>query len=545
MTEPGQQGWDEARARIIGLGETSARKSYYAELQKRLEELRASEADLRTVFNTVHDAIFIHDAEGRVEAVNDSMLRLYRVSPEQAREFRVADYSAPELRPRIAALLQEAQSGSGDLVFEWTARCPVDGSQFDVEVAIRPAVWKNRNMIVAVVRDISERKRAEKERRQLEDQLARASRMESVGRLAGGVAHDFNNTLTPILNYAVMLRDDLPPDDPRRADLEEIVRAAQRARDLTRQLLAFARKQTLTLKPVDLNEVVHGICRMLEHTLRENITLQLALTPRLSAVEGDTGQIEQALLNLVLNAQDAMPDGGVLRIETAMAHATGCEPALPAGEYVRLSVQDSGVGMTEEVRARVFEPFFTTKELGRGTGLGLSTVYGIVKQHGGHIELESEPGRGSTFRVYLPAKGEPVSDRVEDAAETPLPKGSGCILLVEDQEEVRRATQRILERQGYTVLAAGSGEEALTVAAAYPEEIQLLISDVVMAGLSCRELHQQLVARRPALRVIYISGYPADEISRQGVLAEGVILVQKPFTPKELAEHVCRALAKR
>jgi len=538
--ESRSQAWQAARASIIGLGESSARKSYYAELQKRLEELKASEADLRTVFHSVHDAIIIHDAEGRVEDVNESMLRLYRVSREQALGFTMADYSAPGAwQERIAAILKTVHSEPADLVFESQARRPLDGSLFDAEMALRRAVWKNRPMIVAVVRDISERKQAEREQRRLEEQLAQSRRMESIGQLAGGVAHDFNNVLTPILNYAIMMQDDMPPDDPRRVDLDEIVRAAQRARDLTRQLLTFARKQTLTLKPVDLNQVVIGLCRMLERTLRENIDLQLGLAPHLGVVEGDTGQIEQVLLNLVLNAQDAMPDGGTLRIETAMCRKEESGADVPAGTYVRLLVRDTGIGMDAETRVRIFEPFFTTKELGRGTGLGLSTVYGIVRQHGGWIDLDSAPGRGTAFHVYLPAKE--VADGGETVPDTEFitaRAGNGCVLLVEDQAAVRSVTQRMLERHGYTVLAAGSGQEALALADGYPGTIRLLLSDVVMAGLSCRELCRQLRDRRPELRVLYISGYPAEEIGRHGVLDDGVVFLAKPFTPKELVRKI-------
>ncbi len=331
--------------------------------------------------------------------------------------------------------------------------------------------------------------------------------------------------------------------DPRRADLDEIVRAAQRARDLTRQLLAFARKQTLTLKPVDLNQVVIGLCRMLERTLRENIDLQLGLAPHLGVVEGDTGQIEQVLLNLVLNAQDAMPDGGTLRIETAMCRKEESGADVPAGTYARLLVRDTGIGMDAETRGRIFEPFFTTKELGRGTGLGLSTVYGIVRQHGGWIDLDSAPGRGTAFHVYVPAKevaggGETAPDTESTTART----GNGCVLLVEDQAAVRSVTQRMLERDGYTVLAAGSGKEALALADSYPGTIRLLLSDVVMAGLSYRDLYRQLRDRRPGLRVLYISGYPAEEIGRHGVLDDGVVFLAKPFTPRELIRKIREVL---
>lgn len=539
--------WTGIRARIIGLGENSAKKSYYAELQKRLDELRASEADLRTVFNSTHDAIIIHDFEGRVQDVNDSMLALYRVTHEEALRFTVLDYSAPgsSSGDKLADIYGRLAAGNGDLVFEWPAFRPTEKTAFDAEVALRPVVWKNRKMIVAVVRDISERKRAEQERLHLEEQLAHARKMESIGQLAGGVAHDFNNMLSPILSYAVMLRDDLPAGNPMRADLEEIIRSAQRARDLTRQLLAFARKQTLSLRPLNLNDVVSGFNRILSRTLRENITLTLRLAPRLGTVLGDAGQLEQVLLNLALNAQDAMPDGGLLELETWVESRTAEAGISSAGSFACLAVRDSGTGIRPEIRAKIFDPFFTTKELGRGTGLGLSTVDGIVRQHGGTIELESEVGKGSRFIVRLPSEDSfaPAPEQSSVGGLGELAEASSkTVLLVEDQPAVLLSTQKLLERLGFFVIAASSASEALERAQVYTGEMTLLVTDVVMKGMNGRELYDGLKRLRPSLKVVFISGYPADVIGRHGVLDKGTFFLQKPFTKDELSEKIAEAL---
>ncbi|MFT3828740.1 MAG: ATP-binding protein [Opitutaceae bacterium] len=537
----GDERWKTWRDSIIGLGEQSSRKSYYPELQRKLAELRESEAKLRAVFNSTHDAIIIHDFAGRLEAVNEPMLALYRVPRERALEFTIAEYSAPgPQRERTVAMLEELRHSANDLLFEWRALRPLEGTEFDVEVALRRSLWGGREMCVAVVRDITERRRAENERRRLEDELAQMRRMESIGRLAGGVAHDFNNMLTPILGYAELLRLDLPPGDPRSGDLDQIVRSAERARDLVRQLLAFARRQTFTLEPLDLNETVRGIERMLRRVLRENIQLVYELAPGVLTINGDRGQLEQVLMNLVVNAQDAMPDGGTLTIATRERPEGSADPALPRGPLALLHVRDTGVGMDEATQARIFEPFFTTKEVGRGTGLGLATVYGIVRQHEGGIEVRSAPGQGAEFSLYFPrlAATEAPGPRIEaPLLPLPIPRGAGTLLVAEDQEEVRSLVVRVLDSIGYDVLAAASGEEAQQIAAEHAGRIDLLITDMVMPGQNGRELHRQLCQRRPELKVLFMSGYASD------ALVEGCDLLTKPFKPAELANRVAALLA--
>lgn len=535
--------WGEARDRIIGLGETSSRKTYYAELQKRIEELHASEADLRTILNSTHDAIIIHDLEGRIEVVNEAMLRLYRVTREQAVSYSISHYTAQgPLQDRIPVIFERLKTDTTDPVFEWMARRPVDGTEFPVEVALRTSIWKGRRMVVAVVRDISERHQAEQERKRLEAQLAQSRKMELVGQLAGGIAHDFNNMLTPILSYATLLRDDFPQGDPRRSDLEEIVRSALRARDLTRQLLAFARKQQLVLKRLDLNQTIRGFQRMLARTLRENIRIETRLQDSVEAIDGDNGQIEQILLNLAINAQDAMPEGGSFILATESVELPESRGLIPAGRYVRLSAIDAGIGMDADTKARIFEPFFTTKGQGRGTGLGLATVYGIVRQHGAHIELESEPGRGTRFDILFPAQLHLGDGQAALPAQAWEHSARGVILLVEDQDAVRQSTQAMLERIGYTVLSANNGAQAIDLAERHVGQISLLVTDVIMEGLDGRQLYERLARRHASLRVLYMSGYPADVISRHGVLDKNTHFLPKPFTPQEMIPAIVRAL---
>jgi len=527
--------WTQWRASIIGLGEQSSRKSYYPELQRRLAELKDTAEKLRTVFNSTHDAIFIHDYEGRIEEVNDPMLALYRVPRERALEFTIADYSAPgEQLERLPTILAELRNGGKDLLFEWRCRRPLDGGEFDVEVALHPAFWAGREVGVGVVRDITERKRAEAERRRLETEVAQLQRLESIGRLAGGVAHDFNNMLTPILSYAIMLRDDLPAGDERSVDLGEIVRSAERARDLVRQLLAFARRQTFELRTLDMNGMIRGFERMLRRVLREDIDLRLKLSPAPVCISGDIGQIEQAVMNLVVNAQDAMPRGGALTIATA-DYPQGCvKSGLPAGPHVLLRVTDTGIGMDAATQARIFEPFFTTKGMGKGTGLGLPSAYGIVQQHGGNMLVESEPGRGTSFELYFP-RLDPDSVPVlaaKPVAPVEAPSRNGTVLVAEDQEQVRLLVAKVLGRSGYRVLLAGCGDEALALASAQGTPVDLLVTDVVMPGMSGLELHERLRRTHPQLKVLFVSGYASD------VVGPGVNLLPKPFTPEQLLARV-------
>ena len=418
-----------------------------------------------------------------------------------------------------------------------------DGTLYEEDAVISPVRDPSGQVVnyVAVKRDVTDVRR-------MEDQLRQSQKMEAVGRLAGGVAHDFNNLLTAISGYSDLLLHRLPDYSTLRRDVEEIRKAGDRAATLTRQLLAFSRRQVLQPKVLDLNAVVTSMGRMLRRLIGEDIDLSTDLSPSLSRVKADPGQIEQVIVNLAVNARDAMPDGGRITIATADAELSpayaAAHPEVSPGPHVLLSVTDTGHGMSDETQAHLFEPFFTTKERGKGTGLGLATVYGIVQQSGGHLRVNSAADRGSTFLIYLP-RVEAPEDVVQGADRPLLPHpspGTETVLLVEDEEVVRRLAREILSGNGYRVLEAGNGREALLLSEAHRGEIHLLLTDVVMPKMSGRELTGRIRPLRPGLRILYMSGYTDDAILRHGVLEDGIPFLQKPFTPEGLARKVREVL---
>ena len=446
----------------------------------------------------------------------------------------------PDDRERVVASLHRvAESGAHVWLEEYRFR-RANGSYaavYDRGYVLRDGQGQPMRMIGAVM-DVTERQT-------LETQLRHAQKMEAVGRLAGGIAHDFNNLLTAILGHTDMVLGELPADDRHRPPIEDVRAAAQRAATLTGQLLAFSRRQTLQPRPLDLNQVVSSMEQMLRRLIGEDVRLVTRLDERIGAVRADQSQVEQVVANLVVNARDALPRGGTVRLETANAviGATARGPA--PGPYVRLTVHDDGVGMTPDVMASIFEPFFTTKEIGKGTGLGLATVYGIVQQSGGHIEVRSELGAGATFDVYLPRLPDEPAAPASDAADAPAAGGSETILLVEDEAAVRRLARRVLERHGYVVLEAADGPAALILSAARSGPIHLLVTDVVMPGMRGDELARRLCGDRKELGVLYISGYTDGAVDLATAHAAGHEFLAKPFMPDALARTVRGLLDRR
>ncbi|MBJ7473421.1 MAG: response regulator, partial [Solirubrobacteraceae bacterium] len=415
-----------------------------------------------------------------------------------------------------------------------------DGSEFPAEISLSSLETETGTIAVAAVRDISERAESERERA-LQQELHQARRLESVGQLAGGIAHDFNNLLGVILNLTEFVVEAVPPGSQAHQDLEEIGRAAERAADLTRQLLIFSRRELVQPEILDLNALTQDLETLLRRALGERVELEVVLTPGLWRVRADRGQVEQVLVNLAVNGRDAMPGGGRLVIETSNVELdedfTAGHLGLEPGPYVRVTVSDEGVGMAADVVERAFEPFFTTKQKGHGTGLGLATVYGIVQEAGGHVTLYSEPGVGTSVKVHLPGTELPTSDAAEPER-TGAPAGRGeTVLVVEDEPEVRRIAERILSRSGYTVLSAAGGEEALAIAAT--EQIDLVLTDVIMPGMVGPDLVERLRVSDPGLRVIYMSGYSHKVLEGEELgSSPRTAFVEKPFPTNTLRQVV-------
>jgi PAS domain S-box-containing protein len=419
----------------------------------------------------------------------------------------------------------------------------VDGSVLDAEVTALSIVYRGKPAVMVVARDLTTRNRVEARLRRSEENLRQAQKMEAVGRLAGGIAHDFNNLLTAIQGHAQFLLEDLDAAIPSHADAQEIKRAADRAAALTRQLLIFSRKQVLQPTLLDVNLVVRDMEKLFRRVIREDITLETQLAPDLREIRGDPSQLEQVLMNLVVNARDAMPRGGVLTIRTRnVDFEEEADPlaTLPPGRYVQIAVSDTGVGMDRETQARIFEPFFTTKPEGEGTGLGLATAYGIVTQNGGAIHVYSEPGRGTTFRILLPAATGVAVDAAGPRAE--LSRGWEAVLVVEDDAGIRNLTSRALQGRGYSVLEAETGAEALRLAEEYDGPIDLVITDIVMPEMSGRRLAESVHSLHPSARVLFMSGFAPEEVVRQGLVDPDARLLEKPFSTEVLARTVREVL---
>jgi PAS domain S-box-containing protein len=505
------------------------------------DALRASEAEMRALISAMTDVVLVLGADGRylrIPATNPSLL--YKPAGELVGK-KVQDVFPQAQADVFLNAIRETLERQLPVALEYSL--PIGDKVLWFSATLSPL---SEDSVVLVARDITERVHAEEERTRLESQLVQAQKMESVGRLAGGIAHDFNNMLTPIMGYAELLSADLASDDPHQEGVKQIIQAAERSRDLVWQLLAFARKQTLEMKPVDLNAVLRGFEPMLRRTLQENITLKLQLVPALGSIQADIGQLEQIVMNLAVNAQDAMPEGGRLFIDTSemvVEEATvSSHHDVAPGSYVVMSVSDTGVGMDKETLHRLFEPFYSTKSEAKGSGLGLATVYGIVKQHGGHVRVYSEPGYGALFRIYFPRLGEPLVTATPEVETAEPARGGETLLVVEDEAQVRRLVVEVLRKSGYTALAASGMRAALATANAYAGEIHLLVTDVILEDGNGRTLYETLAAARPSLRVLYMSGYTANVIGYHGVLQKGVHFIQKPFSLVAFTRKVRKVL---
>ncbi|MBI1945256.1 MAG: PAS domain S-box protein [Deltaproteobacteria bacterium] len=500
--------------------------------RKRAEQaLAAKTAELESYFDDALDLLCIVDVDGRLRRMNKAWAAFLGTRREDLEGRHFADFLHPDdIEPALRAQHQLLATGALE---SFSARCRCsDGSYRWVELRSRFA----GDTIHVTARDITEQRLARESAAVLEEQLRVAQKMDAIGKLAGGVAHDFNNLLSVMLGYTTFAVDALREGDPLRSDLKEVLDAGNRAAALTRQLLAFSRRQVLELEVLDVNAVAVEMEKMLSRLIGEHVRLELALDPALGTVKADKGQLEQVLMNLVVNARDAMLTGGTVTVRTASAAADQCPSGL--GPCVVLTVSDTGSGMDAATRARLFEPFFTTKERGKGTGLGLSTVYGIVKQSGGDVTVESEPGHGSTFRVFLPRADRPLS-MPRTMTPTPRPTtGTETVLLVEDEEAVRRLTTRLLLRAGFNVLTAQHGGEALLLCERHVGDIHLVLTDVVMPQMSGPELAARLHALRPGLKVLYMSGYTDQEVGRHGLLEAGSRLIAKPFTAEILLRRL-------
>jgi PAS domain S-box-containing protein len=519
----------------------------FARLRSRERALRDAEERYRALFEQHPLPMFVWEAETkRFIAVNEAALEHYGYTRDELLELTIWDIRPQEAIPQVQRLIERLPPGRH--TFPGLRHRKKDGTLIVVDVVAHDIIWDGQPARLVLAHDVTERERAQEELRTSEEHLRQAQKMEAVGRLAGGIAHDFNNALAVIKSFSQFLLEDLDQEDRRRSDVREIAKAADRAAAMTRKLLAFGRKQVLQPKPLDLNAIVAGMGPTLRRMLgAADITVKMDLDPTVHLIEADPGQIEQVILNLAANARDAMPRGGALTIQTRnepLAKAAA-KWEVRAGTYTLLSINDTGIGMDEATKAHLFEPYFTTKEQGKGsTGLGLSTVYGIIKQSGGHVWVDSTPGQGTNFRIYMPhATSRDSLPTVSPRPHAPA-AGQETILLVDDEEALRVAARRMLQRAGFTVLQASDGADALRVMSEHTGPVHAVVTDVVMPGVGGPELVRRLREVRPELPTLFISGYTEEGVRTQGALHPDAAFLEKPFSQDDLVRKVREVIAK-
>ncbi|MBP9023418.1 MAG: PAS domain S-box protein [Spirochaetes bacterium] len=513
-------------------------------LKARETALAESENNYRTIFNTNKDALFIHNAStGKIIEVNDSVLEMFSFTREEiigkdvtGMSFKESSHTSKESQELMRKTFNE-----GPQTFEWLSKRK-NGESFWTEVILSSAIINKTNCIIAAVRDITERKEAEEERKKLQNQLYQVQKMESVGQLAGGIAHDFNNILATIMGYGSIMQDSMKEDDPNRESLEEIMNSADRAANLTQSLLAFSRKQLINPKEIEINEHILRIEKFLTRIIGEDIILTTDLYSEKLWIYADATQIEQVLMNIAANARDAMPSGGRLIISTYSEFLKEDDVITIgyglSGECAVIEISDNGTGMDEETRKKIFDPFFTTKETGKGTGLGLSIVYGIIRQNKGHISVYSEKGKGTTFRIYLPLITAEKKSEPSSLKEISINGGVETILLAEDNETLREINSKVLKNYGYTVISAENGEEAILKFRENKDRIDIIILDIIMPKKNGREVFDEAKRLRPDIKVLFTSGYPADLIAKQGVLEKGINFIPKPSPTNKLLRKI-------
>ncbi len=527
--------------------------SHYDLQQRRAKEgLRMSENKFETLFNSAGDAIFIVDFQGHILEVNDAACERLGYRREELLQLTPADLDTPEYAALVVQRISKVCQNGRD-IFE-TAHVRRDGTVIPTEISCRIIEYEDKKAILAICRDITERKQAEKERQKaeedrskLQEQLFQAQKMEAIGQIAGGIAHDFNNMLSAMMGYITLIQLKSKPEDPAKHYLDQLLSLTERGATLTSSLLAFSRKQMLDMKPASLNGIVGRTGKLLKRVIGEDITLNLKLLDGDVVVNADSIQIEHALMNLATNARDAMPDGGTLTISVGHVemeddfikmHGYG-----KPGRYAVVSVQDTGTGMDEQTRGKIFEPFFTTKGVGKGTGLGLAMVYGIIKQHDGFINVYSEVGNGTTFRIYLPAIDTEVVE-AEAVENMPGRGGTETILLVEDEASLRHVTRSMLEEFGYRVIEAEDGNDAVNKFREHMAEIDLVLMDVVMPQKSGKDAYLEMQEILPDVKVILSSGHSGDILTCKRIAEEGLNFISKPILPRELFDKIREVLDK-